>query len=122
MQAAVSTLFFISGKLIRGPLLQMIGLRPVTASDAEVDYEVSIVCHGEVEAHVRALLLRDLGHSLLILELESSNVEDSNRVEVSALVRSEKRQDRALEQIVGRLSLEPMVTASRWRLSHTTSE
>lgn len=122
MQAAVATLFVISVNLILRPLVQMIGRRPVTASDAEVDYEVSIVCHGEVEAHVRALLLRDLGHSLLILELESSNVEDSNRVEVSALVRSEKRQDRALEQIVGRLSLEPMVTAARWRLSHTTSE
>ncbi|PZR82707.1 MAG: hypothetical protein DI537_36155, partial [Stutzerimonas stutzeri] len=68
-------------------------------------------------AHVRALLLRDLGSVLHIQELESSDIEGSNRVEVTALVKGESRQDRVLEQIVGRLSLEPMVTGARWRLA-----
>lgn len=114
--AAIATAFVISVNLVLRPLVRTIGRRPIAASDAEADYAISIVCHGEIEAHVRALLLRDLGTTLHIRELESSNIEDSNRVEVSASVRTDSRQDRLLEQIVGRLSLEPLVTAARWRL------
>ncbi|ALV28555.1 MgtC/SapB family protein [Pannonibacter phragmitetus] len=114
--AAIATAFVISVNLVLRPLVRTIGRRPIAASDAEADYAISIVCHGEIEAHVRALLLRDLGTTLHIRELESSNIEDSNRVEVSASVRADSRQDRLLEQIVGRLSLEPLVTAARWRL------
>lgn len=114
--AAIATAFVISVNLVLRPLVRTIGRRPIAASDAEADYAISIVCHGESEAHVRALLLRDLGTTLHIRELESSNIEDSNRVEVSASVRADSRQDRLLEQIVGRLSLEPLVTAARWRL------
>ena len=114
--AAIATAFVISVNLVLRPLVRTIGRRPIAASDSEADYAISIVCHGEIEAHVRALLLRDLGTTLHIRELESSNIEDSNRVEVSASVRADSRQDRLLEQIVGRLSLEPLVTAARWRL------
>jgi len=114
--AAIATAFVISVNIVLRPLVRTIGRRPIAASDAEADYAISIVCHGEVEAHIRALLLRDLGATLHIRELESSNIEDSNRVEVSAAVRADNRQDRLLEQIVGRLSLEPLVTAARWRL------
>lgn len=115
-QALIATGFVISVNLFLRPLVQFIGRRPASASE-EPSYAIWIVCHGEAEAHVRALLLRDLGSVLHIQELESSNIEGSNRVEVTALVRGESRQDRVLEQIVGRLSLEPMVTGARWRLS-----
>ena len=64
---------------------------------------------------MRALLLRDLGTVLHIQDLESTNIEDSNRVEVNALFRADNNQDRLLEQIIGRLSLEPLVTSVRWR-------
>ncbi|BAV65320.1 MgtC/SapB family protein [Sphingobium cloacae] len=115
LQAAAATGFVISVNLVLRPFVQLIGRQP-EASD-EPSYAIWIVCHGEAEAHVRALLLRDLGLLLHVRELESSNIEGSNRVEVTALVRAESRQDRMLEQIVGRLSLEPMVTGARWRLA-----
>lgn len=116
-EAAIATAFVISVNLLLRPLVQTIGRRPVAASEGETSYAIAIVCHGEVEAHIRALLLTGLGSSLHIRELESSNIEDSNRVEVAACVRADGRQDRLLEQIVGRLSLEPLVTAARWRLA-----
>lgn len=93
----------------------MIERQPLSSSELESHYAITIVCLGEIEAHVRALLLRDLGSSLHIQELESVNIEDSNRVEVQASVRADERQDRLLEQIVGRLSLEPLVTSAKWR-------
>ena len=64
---------------------------------------------------MRGLLLRDLGTVLHIQDLESTNIEDSNRVEVNALFRANNNQDPLLEQIIGRLSLEPLVTSVRWR-------
>jgi len=114
--ATIAACFVIGVNLVLRPLVRVIGRRPVASSEAGAEYHISIVCHGEVEAQIRALLLRDLGTALHIHELESSNIEDSNRVEVLAFVRADNRQDRLLEQIVGRLSLEPMVTAARWRL------
>jgi putative Mg2+ transporter-C (MgtC) family protein len=53
---------------------------------------------------------------LHLTALDSENIEDSDRVEVTARVNGEGIQPVALEQIVGRLSLEPAVTAARWRM------
>jgi putative Mg2+ transporter-C (MgtC) family protein len=111
-QAAIATVLVISVNLLLRPLVRVIGRQPMAMTTLEAAYAISIVCHGEVEAHVRTLLL---GSVLRIQELESSNIEDCNRVEVTASVRADERQDRLLEQIIGRLSLEPLVTAARWR-------
>jgi putative Mg2+ transporter-C (MgtC) family protein len=52
---------------------------------------------------------------LHLRELDSANIEDTERVEVTARITSEKPREIALETIVGRLSLESSVTAVRWR-------
>lgn len=116
VHAAIATVFIIGVNLLLRPLVQMIGRQPIATTELDSNYAIAIVCHGEAEAHIRALLLRDMGSTLHIRELESSNIEDSNRVEVAASVRADERQDRLLEQIIGRLSLEPLVTSARWRL------
>lgn len=56
---------------------------------------------------------------LHLRELESTDIEGSDRVSVTATLTSEKRREIALEYIVGRLSLEPSVTAARWRAVNT---
>jgi putative Mg2+ transporter-C (MgtC) family protein len=82
---------------------------------------VNVVCKGDSEAHVRALLLQGLGADTIHLRrLDSSNIEDSDRVEVLAVMSADSRSDGILEQIVGRLSLEPSVTAARWRVEAVT--
>jgi uncharacterized membrane protein YhiD involved in acid resistance len=66
---------------------------------------------------LRAMLLQGLGAGGIHLRrLDSSNIEDSDRVEVFAVLSADRRSDGVLEQIVGRLSLEPSVTAARWRV------
>lgn len=115
LHAVVATVFIISVNLFLRPLVTLIGRQPVSSTEYDKRYAVSIVCMGDAEAHVRALLLRDLGTVLHIQDLESTNIEDSNRVEVNALFRADNNQDRLLEQIIGRLSLEPLVTSVRWR-------
>ena len=70
---------------------------------------------------MRALLLQGLTVGALHLrQLDSSNIEDSDRVEVLAVLSADARSDGVLEQTVGRLSLEPSVTAARWRVEQAT--
>ena len=103
--------------LLLRPLVQRINRQPLATAEAPSRYVVNVVCRGDTEAHVRALLLQGLGAGGIRLHrLDSSNIEDSDRVEVLAEVSADRASDSVLEQIVGRLSLEPSVTAARWRV------
>ncbi|WP_441853941.1 hypothetical protein, partial [Pseudoalteromonas distincta] len=46
--------------------------------------------------------------------LESTDLEESGRVEVTAQLSSQSQSDTVLEQVVGRLSLEQTVSAASW--------
>jgi putative Mg2+ transporter-C (MgtC) family protein len=64
---------------------------------------------------IRALLLQSTSNDQLSLRrLDSTNLEDSGRVEVSALLTAQSKSDAVLEQVDGRLSLEQTVSAASW--------
>ncbi|WP_186399775.1 MgtC/SapB family protein [Stappia sp. P2PMeth1] len=114
--AVVAGLVIVVNLLLR-PLVFRINRQPLSSSELEIGYAVSIVCRSDQEAHVRALLLQGLAASAMHLrQLDSSNIEGSDRVEIQAMVHADTRSDKPIEQIVGRLSLEPSVTAARWRI------
>ena len=48
-------------------------------------------------------------------ELEIANIEDSDRVEITATITSHKRRELALESIIGRLRKESGVSRAGWR-------
>ena len=76
-----------------------------------------VVCRSPDDAHIRALLLQAAGTSQLSLRrLESVDVENTDRVEVTAHLTAQARSNAMLEQIVGRLSLEPTVSAASWSM------
>jgi putative Mg2+ transporter-C (MgtC) family protein len=52
--------------------------------------------------------------SLGMATLESNDLEESGRVEVTAELTAQSKSDAILEQVVGRLSLEPTVSAANW--------
>lgn len=100
------------------PLSRLLDRQPIQTTELMRNYAVEIVCKGAEEAHVRALMLQGFATSgLHLTALDSENIEDSDRVEVTAQVNGEGIQPVALEQIVGRLSLESAVTAARWRMT-----
>ncbi|MBN9278398.1 MAG: MgtC/SapB family protein [Hyphomicrobium sp.] len=120
VHAALATVFVFSVNLLLRPAAYWIS-RHLSAAPAELEqaYHVNVVCRGADEAHVRALLLQGLaGGEMRLVELESINIEGSDRVSVSAALRAEKRNDAVLERVVGRLSLEPAVTSARWSIDH----
>jgi putative Mg2+ transporter-C (MgtC) family protein len=113
--ALVATLVIFVNLCLR-PLARFIQSQPMQSSELVSRYLITVVCRNEGEAHMRALLLQSMSATALRFhEPNSHNIESTDRVEVCASVTAEQRRDAALEQIVGRLSLEPHVTAARWR-------
>ena len=99
------------------PLSRLLDRQPIQTTELARNFSVEIICRGAQEAHVRALMLQGFATSgLHLTALDSENIEDTDRVEVTARVHGEGVAPEALEQIVGRLSLEPAVTAARWQM------
>jgi len=115
--AALVAVLVVLVNLFLRSVVRLINRQPLDTSELETRYVVRVVCRAVEEAHIRALILQGVGSGDLHLrELDSTNIEDTDRVEVLATLSTPKRTDGALEQIVGRLSLEPSVTAARWRV------
>ncbi|WOJ91582.1 MgtC/SapB family protein [Methylocapsa polymorpha] len=119
-QAIVAVALVTVVNLVLRPMVKLINRQPIESAEVETSYVVNVVCRGVDEAQIRALLVQGFGVSDLHLrELESADIEGSDRVAVNATLKSEKPREIALEYIVGRLALEPGVTAARWRAVNT---
>ncbi len=118
VEAALVTALVILVNVALRPVLRFLHSQPAPTPEGDRHYVVTVVSRGEGEAHVRALLLQGVSSAgLRLSRLDSQNLEDSDRVEVEAEVLGAPSGDAPLEQIIGRLSLEPQVTAARWRLA-----
>lgn len=83
----------------------------------ELLYRIRCTTRASDEAHVRAVLLQCVATTALSLtELESKDVEGTERVEVHAHLRILGRHDDHVERVVTRLSLESTVTAVAWQV------
>lgn len=121
--AAVSAGFVVAANLLLRPLVRGLNSRMWTATDTETHYAVEITCKGIEEAHIRSLLLHALSESGLGLRrIDSEDIADTPKVTVTAHAVAAKRNDTALEQIVGRLSLEPYVTAATWSINRLVED
>jgi putative Mg2+ transporter-C (MgtC) family protein len=114
--ALLAVLLITSINLFMPKLIKLINRQPIDTAEVETYYVVTMVCRAHEEEKYRALLMQNFSATDLHLrELDSADIEGSDRVEIAAQVTSEKPRELALENIVGRLSLESAVTAARWR-------
>ena len=121
--SAIAGGFVVGTNLLLRPIVRLINQQPTGAIEVETHYSVELRCQGQEEAHVRVLLLQ-AAHTagLGLRRLTSENLEDSSQVTVSALLVSPARHDAALEQIIGRMSLEAFVTAAHWHAEQAPAE
>ncbi len=119
----VAASFVVGTNLCLRPLVRLLNARTLTGGDAETHYSVEITCKGADEAHMRSLLLHALSQSGLGLRrLDSEDIPDTSKVTVTAQAVAARRNDQALEQIVGRLSLEPNVSGATWQIDRSIPE
>ena len=118
LHAAAATAFVVLVNMTLRPLVRLINQQPIAQSETDFRYSVRVVCRSPEEAHIRALLLQSTGNGHLSLrQLDSTDIEEAGRVEVTALLTSPAKNDAVLEQVVGRLSLESTVSAASWRVA-----
>ena len=101
------------------------GLRPVVRwlkrlaaqSDKTArQFRITLTCRADQEIQVRSLMVQAFALAGMHLGgLESGDADQSNRVVVEALVTAQGATEAGLEQVVGRLSLDPSVSSVRWR-------
>jgi putative Mg2+ transporter-C (MgtC) family protein len=116
LYATVATGFVVFVSLLLRPIVSFINRQPLMSTELEIGYLVAVTCRSQDEAHIRALLLQGLaGGGLALRRLDSNDLEDTGRVVVTAFVTAQNRVDADVEKIVGRLSLEPTVSAARWQ-------
>ena len=121
--SAAAAGFVVITNLFLRPLVQRLNRRALTATDAETHYTVALTCKGSEEAHIRSLLLHALSQAGLGLRrINSEDIPETSKVSVTAQAVAAKRNDAALEQIVGRLILEPYINAATWQVDRTNPE
>lgn len=121
--SAAAAGFVVTTNLFLRPLVQRLNRRVLTMTDAETQYAVSLTCRNTEEAHIRSLLLHALTQSGLGLRrINSEDIAETSKVSVMAQAVAAKRNDAALEQIVGRLSLEPFIYAATWQIERTNPD
>ncbi len=113
--SVVSAAFIVCANLLLRPVVRLIDGRTMQSRDGETGYRVVLTCQSADEAHLRSLLLNTLSHGGLGLRrIESVDEAGTGKVTVTALVVALRRNDTALEQMLGRLSLDPHVSALAW--------
>lgn len=106
-------------------LIIHLGLRPVaywidrqrkTAADVETGYRVRVVCAENDQAIVRAIVLRHINarKGMIVQGISLLDSDQPGRVAVAADVFSQQRNERAMEELVSRLNIEPGVVAVSW--------
>ncbi len=114
--------FVVGTNLLLRPLVRLFNSQIVSA-DTETGYSVTLTCMSVEETHLRLFLVHALSQGGLGLRrIDSSDIPDSSKVAVTAHVVAGKRNDAVVEQIVGRLSLEPQISAVAWQVDRTIQE
>lgn len=109
--------FVIVANLLLRPVVRVINRQTVISSELEAHYTVEVKCLAAEGARARSLVLHALtGQGLGLKKIDSADIPESGQVMVTAVAVTGKRNDAALEQVVGQLSLEPFVSAVRWQV------
>lgn len=121
--SVVAAGFIIATNLLLRPLVRLINSRVVHNREAETAYLVSITCGERDERLLRTTLMQVLTQGALALRrIESADVPSTTDVRITAHVVSPQRNDAALEQVAGVLSLEPRISAVRWEIDRAGGE
>jgi putative Mg2+ transporter-C (MgtC) family protein len=122
--AFVTALVVVGANVVLRPVALLINRQPAAqTSEVETAYRLEVTCREDAEQRLRTLLLQETASDAILLKsLESEDIEGSHRVRVQAELVTAGRNDRLMERIVSRLSMEQGTTAISWRVvAHESS-
>jgi putative Mg2+ transporter-C (MgtC) family protein len=116
LHAVLGTLAVLTVHLALRPLGHWIDSRVRTAINVEMSYRLRVLCDQQHEGIIRTILLRHINAhpGMTIQGIATQDAESPDKTTVVADVFSVRRNDRAMEEVMSRLNIEPTVTAVRW--------
>jgi putative Mg2+ transporter-C (MgtC) family protein len=116
LHALLGTAVILSVHLFLRPLAHWVDSHAKVAGDTEVVYRLRVVCQEKEEGLVRTILLRHVNSlsSMVIQGIATQGAGEPERAAVVAEIYSRGRDDRALENLMSRINIEPGVSAVSW--------
>lgn len=116
--AVTAALVILCANILLREAAQRINARPVIhATDLVQNYKIRAVCHEKDEILVRTVILQALNGSHVRLRSLSSADTSGGKLEVCADVRATPAEQKEIEGIVCRVSLERSVSAVNWMIA-----
>ncbi len=119
LKAFLGTCAILTANVVLRSLADKVNRTPSPESEEEFQYEILAKCSAQSEAHVRHLILQTLSTTPLTLkELESKEIEGTEKTQVSAKIESTGKQHLLLEQLMSRLGIEPGISGISWKVEN----
>lgn len=116
LEALVGTVGVLTIHLGLRPVTRWIDRRTKTSTDVETLYQLRVETTHDHDRQIRQILMRHVnGHEKLTLQGIATDDDDAGRAIVLATIYSPDRNDRALEDLVARISIEPDVKRVSWQ-------
>ncbi len=116
LHGAVGTVAVIAANVLLRPLALRINAQTKGTTEVETLYRIRTVCHGPEAAIVRSVFMRHINaHPTMTVQgLSTQEGEQPGQTLVIADIYSSERNDRYMNEMVSRLSIEPGVTTVSW--------
>jgi putative Mg2+ transporter-C (MgtC) family protein len=115
LEAGIGTVAILFVHVALRPLVYWFEARTQKATNVETNYRLRVTCQHPHEAVIRAILLRHVGNQPhMSIQGVSTDESDADRVVVVATIYAIERNDRFMEDLVARISIEPDVKAVSW--------
>ncbi len=120
LHALLGTAVILSVHLFLRPLGRWVDAHSKAAGDTEVLYRLRVVCEEKQESLIRTILLRHVNSQphMVIQGISTQEGGQHDRAAVVAEIYSQGRNDRALEDLMSRINIEPGVLAVSWEKLH----
>jgi putative Mg2+ transporter-C (MgtC) family protein len=116
LHGAVGTVAVLFVHLALRPIVRMIDARSKIAQDVDTLYRMRVVCEEQNEGVIRLILLRHInsGPNMSMQGISRQDTEHTNHTAVVADIYSTVRNDKYLNDLVSRVSVEPSVSSVSW--------
>jgi putative Mg2+ transporter-C (MgtC) family protein len=116
LQGLIGTCTVVGLHLALRPVANMIDARMKTAVDVETIYQMRVVCQVAQEGVVRTILLRHINsHPKMTVQRISTQAADRDGLAtVVADIYAVERNDRAMQDVMSRINIDPCVSAVSW--------
>jgi len=114
--ALVGTLMVLGLHLGLRPVSRRIDARLKTAVDVETNYQIRVVCRELQEGVIRTILLRHINSlpKMTVQKISTTDGERDGQAAVVADIFSVERDDRAIQELMSRINIDPSVTSISW--------